>query len=50
VLAPFSAIVERIDFLRRISMRRLTSFWMLAARVVGNQGISATLGLVPIER
>ena len=42
----YSANVKSIVFLRRIQATRLASFWMLAARAVRKNGISATMGLV----
>ena len=45
-----SANVESVVFLRRILTTRLASFCVLAARAVMNEGISATMGLVPIKR
>ena len=45
-----SANVESVVFLRRILTTRLASFGVLAALAVMNEGISATMGLVPIER
>ena len=45
-----SANVESVVFLRRISMRKLTGIWVLAARAMRNEGIFTTMGLVPIER